>query len=283
MAAAAVLAAASVPVRTASADVLRGDLNGDGIISAADAVMLAKLVAEDEALSLTADALNAADVDEDGLVTILDAAAVLRTVSNTSQMFTIEGFTVEDAMIYSIPFGLFKDSLRGALMKSEGGLLHITMPYGETFCGNECTWLFVALNHNYAPEDVYSDFSKAHIDVNSADFKTFIYHFGYVQNITGNDIDFTKYTCDVEIGLFLNKAQQAWRSGSFDDFMQEYYVGQKMSEDCLNNPGVMGILCSYDESHNYLDESDISKRLLNPFINHICESSAGHPYIPTEE
>ncbi len=271
----------------ASAAVLPGDLNRDSIVSTADAVLLARLVAEDETLSLNADAMDAADFDGDGLLTMLDVMRVLQKVSE--QRLTIGGYTIEDAMNSLYAASLFNNSLRGSLMKSAGGLLHIPMPYGEngemidTFCGSECTWLFVALNHNYASEKIYSGFSKSDIDINASDFKTFIYNFGYVQSITGNDIDFTKYTYDIETGRFLNKAQQAWRSGSFDDFMQEYYVRQKMSEECLNNPGVMCILCSYDTERKYLNEADIDERLLNPFINHICESSAGHPYILPED
>ena len=58
-----------------------GDYNGDGDVSLADAVMLARFLAEDD--SLTADEiagiLNAKpDRDEDGMVTILDIRALLR-------------------------------------------------------------------------------------------------------------------------------------------------------------------------------------------------------------
>lgn len=281
---AAELATAALP---ASAAVLPGDLNGDSIVSTADAVLLARLVAEDETLSLDADAMDAADFDGDGLLTMLDVMRALQKVSE--QRLTIGGATIDYAMKYGNCFGLFKNALRGDLMASPGGLLHISMPYGEngelvdTFCGSECAWFFLALNDKYASEDTYSDFTKEGIESSASDFKTFICNFGHVQSITGNDIDFTKYTYDIETGRFLNKAQQAWRSGSFDDFMQEYYVGQKMSEECLNNPGVMGILCSYDTERKYLNEADIDERLLNPFINHVCESSAGRPYIPPEE
>ncbi len=62
-------------------DAPEGDYNGDGDVSLADAVMLARFLAEDD--SLTADEiagiLNAKpDCDEDGMVTILDIRALLR-------------------------------------------------------------------------------------------------------------------------------------------------------------------------------------------------------------
>ena len=60
---------------------ISGDYNGDGEVTAADAVLLARFAGEDPALTAEqiGRILNAEpDQDEDGLVTILDAAAILR-------------------------------------------------------------------------------------------------------------------------------------------------------------------------------------------------------------
>lgn len=58
---------------------LWGDVNGDGGISVADAVLLCRIAAEDpcDGITLTEENLFAADYDDDGLITMLDAAEML--------------------------------------------------------------------------------------------------------------------------------------------------------------------------------------------------------------
>ncbi|MBQ8921607.1 MAG: dockerin type I repeat-containing protein [Oscillospiraceae bacterium] len=60
---------------------LNGDCNGDGEVTIADAVLLARFVAEDTSLTdgQIGRILDAEpDCDSDGLVTILDVAALLK-------------------------------------------------------------------------------------------------------------------------------------------------------------------------------------------------------------
>ena len=63
--------------------VLSGDFNGDGSVSVADAVMLARFTGEDQTLSdaLIGRILSAnPDQDHDGIITIMDVAAILKAV-----------------------------------------------------------------------------------------------------------------------------------------------------------------------------------------------------------
>lgn len=57
-----------------------GDLNGDGVLTAADAVLLSRLLAEDETAA-PAD-FSQADFDADGLITLLDITALLRRIAS---------------------------------------------------------------------------------------------------------------------------------------------------------------------------------------------------------
>lgn len=59
---------------------LIGDLDGDGALAAADAVLLARVLAEDETAA-SAD-LSHADIDADGLLTLLDVTALLRRIAS---------------------------------------------------------------------------------------------------------------------------------------------------------------------------------------------------------
>ena len=59
-----------------------GDVNGDLMVSAADAALILRYVENPKKYSLTKAQLEAADMDGDGKVTILDAKALLKRVSN---------------------------------------------------------------------------------------------------------------------------------------------------------------------------------------------------------
>lgn len=63
----------------APAEPLPGDVNGDGYINIADAVLICRIAAEDpcDDVSLTEQSYNAADFDADGLITVLDTEQLL--------------------------------------------------------------------------------------------------------------------------------------------------------------------------------------------------------------
>ena len=71
----------STPMIGQNALAVAGDLNIDCEINIADAVMLARLAAEDDSLQITDTGMDNADVNQDGLITILDTAVLLRELA----------------------------------------------------------------------------------------------------------------------------------------------------------------------------------------------------------
>ena len=71
--------AALMLAQSASA-VSAGDINGDGMLTVADAVLLMRYVAEDDALADTVLNAKNADVDQDGLLTVMDVQSLLRVI-----------------------------------------------------------------------------------------------------------------------------------------------------------------------------------------------------------
>ena len=66
---------------TAPAARLAGDANCDGSISVSDAILLARVVAEDSTVRITQNGYNNADLDKDGSITQLDVAAILHKIA----------------------------------------------------------------------------------------------------------------------------------------------------------------------------------------------------------
>ncbi len=64
-----------------------GDYNGDSEVSVADAVLLARFVAEDDTLEkkvIQAITLETADFDKDGLLTVMDVRKLLRSLTSAA-------------------------------------------------------------------------------------------------------------------------------------------------------------------------------------------------------
>lgn len=67
----------NISLETTGYDEVKGDFNGDGIVSVADVVFLMRYITEDDLLLLEQNVV-CADLDNDGLVTILDVQTLLR-------------------------------------------------------------------------------------------------------------------------------------------------------------------------------------------------------------
>lgn len=81
-------AAATFNCITAYAAALAGDLNCDGTVTAADAVMLNRLIAEDETLVITPEGIANADFDGDGILNIRDANRMLCRIAEPAETTT---------------------------------------------------------------------------------------------------------------------------------------------------------------------------------------------------
>ena len=66
-----------------SAEGIRGDVNCDQSITVADAVMLARVCAEDSNVSVTETGMENADVNEDGFITVFDVTQILKILAST--------------------------------------------------------------------------------------------------------------------------------------------------------------------------------------------------------
>ncbi|MBR5371001.1 MAG: hypothetical protein IK130_02185 [Oscillospiraceae bacterium] len=71
------------PLETERTSLLEGDINCDGRLSVADAVLLAKTVAEDTSVSITANGMRNAELDCDGILTAGDVQQLLRMIAKS--------------------------------------------------------------------------------------------------------------------------------------------------------------------------------------------------------
>lgn len=80
-------AASSAPETSAALDpsLLYGDVNQDGSVSVADAVLLLRYLAEENLPALTKDGLRAADMNRDGYLDMTDVTALLRCYSGIAE------------------------------------------------------------------------------------------------------------------------------------------------------------------------------------------------------
>jgi hypothetical protein len=59
----------------------KGDVNNDQRVTVSDAILLARIVAEDSSLKVNSQMLAAADYDKDGSITPLDTTALLKVLA----------------------------------------------------------------------------------------------------------------------------------------------------------------------------------------------------------
>ncbi|MBQ5334446.1 MAG: hypothetical protein J6Z45_00705 [Oscillospiraceae bacterium] len=95
-----------------SADILKGDVDQNGKVEIADAIMLARWLAEDP-ITVTAGGLTAADLTGDGLVTSEDAVSLLRRLAGVREETeqSSEGHSVDLLSGYARGGGVVEDTL----------------------------------------------------------------------------------------------------------------------------------------------------------------------------
>ena len=187
--------------------------------------------------------------------------------------------TLEDIAYSRYALGYFGVNLRDDLMAYQGSnFTDISMPYGVTGGGPECTFILAALNYDVpgVVEQLYDSFSY-YDEQELLNCKVFIYKFNYVQQKFGNDVDYSKYTLNPIIGAELNRMDQAYRDGLFDEYIQSIIDGN-IAPECLTNPGFRGILMSYDDSLDYFFASDFDESCIDGFMNDVVENVYGHSY-----
>jgi len=180
----------------------------------------------------------------------------------------VQSYSINDIGYDVCAFSDFSVDLCRDVMSVQGYMLSgINMSYGYSTGAIELSAALAALNSAYMNDDVLSIYFSIFSQNEVLNSKEFIYNFNMVQSTMGNDVDYTKYTINWSDGDFLNRADQAYREGWFDSFIEQN-LG-----NIPNNPGVMGILYSYDRGV-HLNINDIDA-CINQFINRVSQAAFG--------
>ena len=191
-----------------------------------------------------------------------------------------QDYTLDDIAQSRYLLEHFGINLRHDLMSYQGSnFTDISMSYGVTGGGTECIFILAALNYDVPGVveqlcDSFSYYDEQEL-LNSRDF---IYRFNYVQQKFGNDVDYSKYTLNPIIGEELNQMDDAYRNGSFDEYMIDKIVNGNIDPACLANPGFMCILSSYDEWSDYIFRFNVDEMCMDEFMSCIIENVYGHSY-----
>ena len=185
----------------------------------------------------------------------------------------VQSYSINDIGYDVCAFSDFSVDLCRDVMSVQGYMLTgINMSYGYSTGAIELSAALAALNSAYMNDDVLSIYFSIFSQNEVLNSKEFIYNFNMVQSTMGNDVDYTKYTINWSDGDFLNRADQAYREGWFDSFIEQN-LG-----NIPNNPGVMGILYSYDNGR-HLNRDDINANYIDPFINRVSQAAYGSQLI----
>ena len=209
------------------------------------------------------------------------------TVTTTTEEVTEPPVTEPEYDIYDLNnigsnkycFESFSNSIRISILSnySSNAFVTIDIGYGPTPMGYECSLILESLNNIYCDNEYinaecYKKIDAAYLD----NCKYFMYNFKIVKDYFQSDFDYSRYTINKTVGNFLNEADEAYRNGSFDQFMADTIGCGNVSPDVLDNPGAMAILYSYDNGE-YLNYDDVDSKL-NVVVNHISEQAFGYGY-----
>lgn len=169
----------------------------------------------------------------------------------------------------------FSDEFQNEIKAYRNGIYQVDIGYGYTNLWGESCFALQALNYNYFNNDdvigsLYDDYNYDDI----VNFKKCLFMLRRVQELNNADVDYSKYTIDTCVGDFLNLADDAYRNGSFDDFMINNFCNGNPDSIITNNPGAMAILYSYDNG-KYLSFDGIDASL-NDVVNRISNVKFGY-------
>ena len=201
-----------------------------------------------------------------------EAAASTETTTSTKNItepperqgeegLCIQGYYLEDICNDCRLFLPFSSRMYSDLMGDTNCIRFLDIGYGSTSFGSEVNFMFAALNYDYFGDDTipYACYNFDDIDFSHSIF--FLFNFRGTQERLQSDIDYSKYTVSQDVGDFLNDADQAYRNGTFDQFLNDTVYSNNVSSDVLDNPAAMAILYSYGQDtnfdNNYIDYNSI--------------------------
>lgn len=222
---------------------------------------------------------NAATPKPTTTVTTTTTEAVTEPVVTEPEEVDCDIYDLNNIGISKKCFKLYGGSLRSYIVvnRPSDAFVTIDIGYGSTAMAYECYLILQSLNNiccdnEYINVEIYKKIDADYLN----NCKYFMYNFKDVQDVLECDIDYAYYTINKTVGNYLNDADQAYRDGRFDDFMNDTILSGNVSPDVLDNPGAMAILYSYDKGQ-YLNYDDVDSKL-NVVVNHINEQAFGYGY-----
>ena len=205
------------------------------------------------------------------------------TKKDNSSEPEIDGYKLSEILNVPRAFSTFSCGLQydmGYVSASKFPFSGLSFSYGPTAGEYESKIVLLILNSEYM--DMFSSETLTLISRFKQEYlytgKEFFSKYKYITTTLGTSVDFTKYTLNRELGLYLNKIVDAYKNGNFDNFIVDQYVNKKMNSKFLNNPAVLTLLYSFDSGHKYISQSYLDENYLNPFINDLSYRAYGTPY-----
>lgn len=206
-----------------------GDLNGDGALSAADAVVLARYIAEIEDTTVSDEALEQSDYDGDGLLTLRDVMYLLLKLYDP---YAPPTYTLDQIAYDAEAFRKFAIDL----MYETVGIYLYDFGYGYTTGARESLLFLALLNEDKIQDNVLRDVFSEYSADDLYNFRILMYNIGIMQNNTGNNIDFSKYTLNQELGNYMNFIESTVQDGTFEQLFEDVRFNDALEEKFFSTP-----------------------------------------------
>ena len=266
-----VTAFAAIQTLPAAASSLRGDLNGDGELSVADAVLLMRFCAEDTTLNVTDELLGNADYVPDDVITLLDACVLLRdiaaataakpvtTVTTTTTAQPLPKYSIDEICDNPDAFEYYANSMWRDVLYRNGGMYRCNTIFNGSDCFYETRMMLLMLNDGLISDNVITKaFSRCKLDGFELDdlsdntLDILIGGLIDIEDYFGGYVDFEQYSCtsNKESGREVNKMIQEYRNGNFDQYVDSINCN---GLPCGDNSLVKSMIHVLDTNFKYKD------------------------------
>lgn len=273
-----VTAFAAIQTLPAAASSLRGDLNGDGELSVADAVLLMRFCAEDTTLNVTDELLGNADYVPDDVITLLDACVLLRdiaaataakpvtTVTTTTTAQPLPKYSIDEICDNPDAFEYYANSMWRDILYRNGGMYRCNTIYNGSDCFYETRVMLLMLNDGLISDEVVAKaFSDCELPYLTSYTVDFISSFMSIEDYFGGYTTFEDYSCTLkkDAGRYVDLMIQEYRNGRFGQFVENV---NSNGLECGDNPLVISMLHSLDKDflYNQFDWLSVEENYICP-------------------
>ena len=274
------MTSANYPPSFSDAQRTAADVNKDKMIDARDASHILGYYAycsafgnislDDYISSFTGSGQTSVTTTENVTATTSVSSTALTTTtvqtSSTVQTTTVESrYSLEDIKDSLNAYDCFSRQLshelfRDALIPDGGGVR-----YGI----DEGITLLTVLNYDQITDGNISNKTVNHAlgftnDERFRKSSQLIYEIAAAEQMTGEKVDFTKYTLNKEIGEYINSLSEAAKNGTLHEKIRLDWDEGKMPESCRSHPAAVGALAAYDIF--YYGGETINKKTADEFI-----------------